>query len=192
MKKIIPIVILILYSFNLYSQISIKGGLNYSTITDHSLSKYKFSGHIGGTYDFKLSKKWYFQPELLFTSIGCNLKDDGSVVKDGHINIYALEMPVNLSFRPEISDNLHLLVDFGIYLRYGLFGNKKYNYYDSPKVDESPFNAYNRFDAGLNIGLGLQKNNYYGIFTFQRGLTHAEKGMDGAHQVLHFSLGYRF
>lgn len=192
MKKIIPIVILIFYSFNLYSQVGIKGGINYSTITSHSLSKYKFSGHIGGTYDIKFSERWYVQSELLFTSIGCNLKEDGSVVKDGHINIYALEMPISISFRPEISNNLNLLVDLGMYLQYGLFGNKTYNYYNSPKIDKSPFDAYNRFNTGLNFGLGLQRKNYYGIFTFQRGVTHAEKDIDGSHQVIRFSLGYRF
>lgn len=193
MKKVVlPFVILLLSSLNTYSQWGAKGGLNYSTITDHSLSKYVLFGHIGGTYEIKLSDNWYIQPELLFTAIGCNLKDDGSVVKDGHVNIYALEVPINLSFRPEISNKLDLIIDFGLYTRYGLFGNKKYNYYEVKKVDESPFDAYNRFDTGFNLGLGLQKNHYYGILGFQRGFSHAEKDIDGVHQVFKLSFGYKF
>lgn len=192
MKKFIPLIVLLLFSLNSYSQWGVKGGVSMSTITDSNLSKYYLSGQIGGTYDIKLSEHWYLQPELLFTSIGCNLKNDGYVIKDGSIKIYALELPINLSFRPALSDNVNLLIDFGVFARYGIFGNKTYNYHDGPEISQNPFDEYNRFDTGLNIGLGLQKNSYYGIFSFQRGLTHAEKDIEGSHQVLRFSLGYRF
>lgn len=191
MKKIIPILLLFFCSLNAYSQWGIKAGLNYSTITGGSLYDYRFSGHIGGTYDLKLSEKWYFQPELLFTSIGSDLKDDGLVLKGGHVDIYALELPLNFSFRPVIGNDLKLLLDFGLYARLGLFGNKTYKYYESPKVDDSPFDAYNRFDTGINLGVGIQKSHYYGIIAFQRGISHAEKG-GGYHQVFKFSIGYKF
>lgn len=188
----IPLLLLLLSSFNLYSQWGIKGGVNYSTITDSRLAKYKFSGHIGGTYDIRLAHNWYLQPELLFTSIGCDLKDDGDILKKGHVTIYALELPANLSFRPSIADNTNLLLEFGLYARYGLFGNKTYTYYDLPKVDESPFDAYNRFDTGINLGIGVQKKQYFGILSFQRGLSHASKGSGDYHQLFKFSLGYKF
>lgn len=192
MRKILFIVTFIFCSFNLYSQWGVKGGFTYSTISNMEISKYKPSAHIGVSYDIKLSDKWYIQPDLLFTSVGCKLKDDGLVLKKGHVYIYALELPVNMSFRPNIANNTNLLIDFGLYARYGLFGNKTYEYYDSPKVDDKPFDAYNRFDIGLNVGLGVQKNRCYGILSFQRGLSHAEKDFGSYHQIFKLSLGYKF
>lgn len=191
MKIIIPILLFFLCSFNLYSQWGVKGGVNYTKITGSSLQKYKLFGHIGGTYDVKLSDKWYFQPELLFTSVGCDLKDDRTILRGGHINIYALELPLNLSFRPTIAEKMNLLLDFGLYARYGLFGNKTYKYHDSSKIDNSPFDAFNRFDTGVNLGVGLQRNQYYGILSFQRGLSRATKGDSEYHQVFKLSFGYK-
>lgn len=192
MKVYILGILLLFCSFEVDAKWGVKGGLNYSTITGLRLSDYKFSGHIGATYDLKLSNKWYLQPELLFTSIGCNLEDDELILKDGHVKIYALEVPVNLSFRPVIVNDLKLLIDFGLYARYGLFGNKTYKYYEIAKVDNSPFDAYNRFDTGLNLGVGIIWNRYYGIFSFQRGFSSVEKGISSNHQIFKFSLGYKF
>lgn len=195
MKKLFFLVIVVLFSLNIYSQWGVKGGVNYSTMTDSSIREYMFSGHIGGTYEHQLSDKWYLQPELLFTSIGYNLGNDGLVIKGGHVKIYALELPVNFSFRPMVSKNTNMIVDMGLYIRYGLFGNKTYEfheYQDIPNVDESPFDAYNRFDTGLNLGLGLQKHQYYGILSFQRGLSRAEKNINTFNQTFRLSLGYRF
>ena len=186
------LVVFLLISFNAYSQWGIKGGLNYSTLTGLNLPEYKLSGHIGATYDVKLSNKWFFEPELLFTSIGCNLKDDGLVFKEGHVKIYALEVPLNFSYRPQIANNTKLLLDFGLYARYGLFGNTTYHYYEFEKVDDSPFDGYNRFDTGINLGLGVELKQYSGILSFQRGLSSAEKNTQSYHQVFKFSLGYKF
>lgn len=193
MRKLIPLIILLLWGCNVYSQWGIKGGVNTSTLTGSDMRTYRFSGHIGVTYDIKLTDKWYLQPELLFTSIGCNLKDDGIVLKGGHVSMNTLEIPLNLSFRPKITHNTNLLFEAGLYARYGLFGNKTYKYYDKDlNVDNSPFDAYNRWDMGLNVGLGVQKSHYYGIFSFQRGLTHVQKDGQNYNQVVKFSIGYKF
>lgn len=162
-----------------------------STISGLSSTEYMPSGHVGGTYDYKLSEKWYFQPELLFTSTGFNLKEN-LVLKGGQLRIYAIELPLIFSFRPSIGTEKKLLLDFGLYTRYGLFGKKKYDYFDFPSINKSPFDAYNRFETGLNLGLGYQKSKYYGILVFQRGLSKAEKNNEVYHQVIKFSLGYKF
>lgn len=192
MRKLIPLLLVLFCSLNAYPQWGIKGGLNYSNMTGSDVRKYVYGGHIGGTYDLKLSDKWYLQPELLFTSIGCKLEDDGLVLKGGHVNIYALELPVDFSFRPRISNDTKLLLDFGLYARCGLFGNKKYNYHSNPEVSGNPFDAYNRFDTGLNLGLGIQKNRYFGILSFQRGFSYADKGENSYHQGFRLSMGYKF
>ena len=53
---------MILLSLPAFSQWGIVGGVNISKISDSRSVTFMTSGHIGGTYDFKLSKKWYFQP----------------------------------------------------------------------------------------------------------------------------------
>jgi hypothetical protein len=42
------------------------------------------------------------------------------------------------------------------------------------------------------LGIGLQKKQYYGLITYQRGFSHAEKDIDVYHQVFKFSIGYKF
>lgn len=192
MRRLIPLLLVLFCSLKAYSQWGVKGGLNYSNMTGSHIQKYVYGGHVGGAYDMKLSDKWYFSPELLFTSIGCRLQSDGSILKGGHVNIYALELPVNFSFRPTIVNNTKLLLDLGLYVRCGLFGNKKYRYHSDPEVSGNPFDAYNRFDTGLNLGLGVQKNRYFGILSFQRGLSYADNGESGYHQGFRLSIGYKF
>lgn len=193
MRKFIQLLLVLFCSLNAFSQWGVKGGLNYTTIVPSRVCKYTFGGHIGGTYDLKLSNNWYLQPELLFTSIGCKLGDNGSTLKGEYINIYALELPVNFSVRPVITNNTKLLFDFGLYARYGLFGHKKYTYYDFPTVSGSPFDAYNRFDTGINLGLGILKNRYFGILSLQRSFSYAEKrGGSDFHQGFRLSIGYKF
>lgn len=182
---------MILLSLPAFSQWGIVGGVNISKISDSRSVTFMTSGHIGGTYDFKLSKKWYFQPGVLFTSTGFNLKEN-LVLKGGHLRIYALELPLNLSFRPLIVNDIEFLLNFGLYTRYGLFGNKKYDYQNLPSIKGDPFDAYNRFEAGLNLGFGLKKNQYSGLLVFQRGLSEAQKDLEDHHQVIKLSLGYNF
>ena len=194
MKHLITNIVFLLFCFSIstYSQWGVKGGYNSSSITNSNAAKPLSTFHIGCLYDLKLSEKWYLQPEFQIVGIGCSLSDDKLVLRDGHVRIYALEVPVNFSFRPMIRRNEKLLFDLGLYTRYGLFGNKTYEYYQFEKIDQSPFDAYNRFDAGLNLGIGLQKEQYFGFITFQQGLFQAEKDIDGYHQVFKFSVGYRF
>jgi hypothetical protein len=194
-KKYIILFLLICCCFgNAYSQLGVKAGANLSTMTKYNNDKYWLGEHIGVNYDIPLSRKWFIQPELLFTSIGCNFKDDGFFLKSGHIKIYAIEFPLIFSYRHQIEDETYLFVDLGWYFRYALFGNRNYKYYDSQinDVNGSPFDAVNRFDTGVNAGIGIQKNNYYAILGFQKGISHAEKAYGNRYSSFRLSFGYKF
>lgn|SRR5690554_6010266 len=196
MRTLWVLVFSFIFSFSTFAQWGAKGGMNISDIAGYNnVSENMISAHFGATYDYQLSKDWFFQPALLFTTIGFNLKDDKFLIKDGHVKMHALEVPFNLSFRPKVVKNIRLLTEFGLYTRYALTGNKVYEYYsdiDSPNIDESPFDAYNRFDFGFNLGLGVQQKQYYGIFSYHRGLLKAEKNVSVYHEVLRCSVGYIF
>lgn len=191
MKYIFVLLVLMLFSFSTFSQWCGVAGFNMSTITGSKGYKYKPSVHVGLTYDFELSKKMYFQPGLLFSSTGAVLKEN-MYFGGGHVKIYAIELPLVFSFRPTVGEGQKLLFDFGFYTRCGLWGNKTYDYYDLPRVDESPFNSFRRFESGLSFGLGIQKNRYSCLLGFQQGFTNAEKSEGFYHQLVKLSLGYRF
>lgn len=194
MRKLLFFLILLPLSTPLYSQWGIKGGINSADIKG---TYYATEGivtlNFGVTYDYQLSNNWYFQPSLLFTTVGFNIEESNSVIKNGQVKIHAFEIPFNLSYRPKIYGNTRLITDFGLFGRYGLFGKLTYEYQtEISSVDENPFNVYNRFDMGINLGVGLQIKQYYGIISYHRGLTNAEKDVGYYHEVFRFSLGYFF
>ena len=195
MKNLFVITVFLwLCSISTYSQWGgVNGGVGASSLTNSkSYAKAMTAFHIGGLYDLKLSDKWYLQPEFQFVKIGFNLKDDGILSKGGHVKIYAIELPVNISFRPKVASDAKLLLDFGLYVRYGLFGNKTYEYYLIDKIDESPFDAYNRLGTGLNMGVGFQKKQYYWLLSLQRELSYFQKNLNSYNQIPQFSIGYKF
>lgn len=195
MKKITFLLLLLYFPMITFAQWGIKGGGGISSISGSKLFEPRFSGHIGGLYSLQLSNKWYFQPELLFVTTGANLKNDGAVLKDGYIKMYAFEAPLNISYRPCIGHKLNLIFDFGLYIRSAIYGSKKYLYYsdiDPNMVKGSPFDAYNRFDTGFNLGIGIQRSQYFINFTYLRGLSHAAKNMNYYNQSIRISLGYLF
>ncbi|MDR0834134.1 MAG: PorT family protein [Candidatus Symbiothrix sp.] len=191
--KLVSILFFIGFSIPAFAQWGIKGGLNYSDIAKHPNVSYRLGGYIGVTYDKPLSSKWYFQPGLLFTSYGTNIEGIPGFFKPGsHVAIYGVEAPFNFSFRPKIGENMKLVTDAGLYARYGLFGEKKYVYTDGETIQGSPFDAYNRFDLGINFGLGIQKGIYSVSASYLAGIANAEKGISTSHQMFRLSIGYQF
>ena len=193
MKRLPIIIVFLLFCFSTstYSQWGVKGGINLSDLNYGRSTVALTSFHVGGLHDFRLSEKWYFQPELQFIGVGINLIDDGFVSRGGHVKMYCLELPANFSYRPKIGSDMNLLVDLGLYARYGLFGNKLYKYYGYETIDTSPFDAYKRLGVGLNLGIGLQKKQYFWLASAQGSFTPAENTSSQLF-VLKFSMGYKF
>ncbi|GHV17383.1 hypothetical protein FACS1894169_12510 [Bacteroidia bacterium] len=84
-KKIILNILVFIFTLPVFCQFGIKGGVNLSTLTNYTSASYRFGGHIGLTFEKRLSDKWYFQPELLLSSSGANFGDISSVIKGGHV-----------------------------------------------------------------------------------------------------------
>lgn len=175
-----------------FSQWGIKGGLNFSKFSGSSYD-YKTGFYIGTTYDIALSKKFYFQPGLSFLSCGTEFASTHATIKKGNVSIYGLELPLIISFRPRISEKMKFIFDTGLYVRYGLFGNKYYEYFEVEPVKDSTFPTYNRFDIGLNLlGVGFEYIRYYISGTYQIGLKDAESDIMSLNQSFRINLGYRF
>ncbi len=174
------------------SQWGLKGGVDFGTLAGHDKANYKVGFHAGATYDFKLAEKFYLQPAALFSLYRCGF-DESLLVKEGTVDKYSLEVPVNVSFRPTLTPSITLIIDLGLYAKYGLFGDTKYKMIDGESINKSSYDAYNRFDVGLNTGIGLGISRYYIGLAYQYGLTNGEKGISNFHnQIFRTSLGYKF
>ena len=188
--------VMVLVAFNTicaFSQLGVKVGGGMSTMIDGNLYQYRGIGTIGISYETPISKHFVFQPEILFTSVGTSLKDDGFFLKRGYVDLYGVEIPLNFSYRPAVGKGCNLILDFGPYAFYSLFGNKKYEYYDQSIIEGGAFDAYNRFNAGVNLGIGLQlPSKYYGTINFQQGLSHITNDNNKYIRTLRLMLGYRF
>ncbi|MDR0939136.1 MAG: PorT family protein [Mediterranea sp.] len=193
MKNRVIILFTVLFSLPcaLHAQWGVKVGTGLSSMDGSENSM--VSAQVGGTYDLRLSRRWFLEPELQLVYFGYSSKDNGFSVKSGKVRFFALELPVNLSLRPKISETMNLLVGGGLYFRYSLAGNEKYKYYDaSLDTDKSPFDDFNRFDMGTQFQVGLQVKRFYGIFSFQHGLSHAYRDGSFHYRNIRLSAGYRF
>ena len=180
--------------FSIHAQWGIKAGVDYGKLAGHGGTKYRPGYHIGVTYDYKLSGNFYLQPAFLFSYYQFGFKTD-SYLKKGAVDKYNLELPINLSLKPQLTENIKLVTDFGMYFKYGLGGNYKFEYWDFPKNTGSAFDdAYNRFDYGINIGVGCEIDKIFIGLSYQYGLTGATSDKDSKthNQLLRLSLGYKF
>ena len=194
MKRKIAALFLILASATpMYSQWGIKGGLNGDWVKPYNDSNPRLGFHLGATYDLLLSDKLYLQPGLLFTTSGENREtafDPNIKSGKGFTEIYALEAPLKLSFRPPVGKQTNLILDLGLYARYGLFGSDHMTYSSEETIKKSPFETYNRPDAGFNLGAGFNFNRIYTGLMYQQGFSNARKSGSSQHTSFRLSIGY--
>jgi len=183
--KLISLTIILLFIFTqTFSQkkpkadtglhFGIQGGLNLRTIYGKDYEgndlnyNLKFGFNAGANINIPIAPDFYLQPGLLFS-----LKGYGQEIIVGTkstTNLFYAEVPLNFLFRPQAGDG-HLLLGFGPYAGYGIFGNKKTGT-DNDKVkfmnkvslsDISTAGGFYRpLDAGAGILFGYEL--YSGLF----------------------------
>jgi hypothetical protein len=206
MKKFSFLILTLLLCVTAHSQIGIKAGVDYGTLTGREAINYRLGFHGGFTYDFQLSEQIYIQPALLASLHSFGLKEL-DIVKQGKVNKVFVEVPVNLSFRPKInySGNTKLVIDLGPYIKYGFAGDKYVKLQNivagDTQIKGSSFDGaggdhykFNRLDAGVNVGFGFEFSKIYAGVSYQYSLTKGTKSdLDSTHNsIFRFSLGYRF
>lgn len=175
-----------------FAQWNVKGGMDFSSLAGSEEVRSEVGFHLGVAYDIPFSSKFYFQPGMLFVSNGFDFRPS-LIVKKASVSMYALEVPLNFSYRPQIGNNIKLITELGFYARCGLFGNKDYVFVDGEKQKESSYHAYNRCDAGVNLGIGLAYKKVSLICAYQHGFTKAEKDIDKLkHRKVRVSINYLF
>lgn len=189
MKKLFLVLLLLISVSCAYSQsyIGFKSGVNVSSLTS-STSRSKAGYSIGGFYDKTLSDRWHFLPSLM---LSYNQSASAKRVDQSYSSqAYSIETPLLMSYQVGDEDFAFML-DFGPYLRYGLFG-KSWQDTESGRTRFNTFDSQKRFDVGAQGGFGLMMNQFYVNFSTQYGVLTPWKNKQGTNFNYNLTLGYAF
>jgi len=195
---------------------------SYSTTSDESRMGGNLIGfHIGAVADIKITDFLYVQPGIMLSSKGTEIEneDEDEQTSSGNsqksnrkynysMNPYYIDVPIMLSLKGALADNLALRVQAGPYLGFGLFGGAESSYkserysngvpdqgnFDpdngakrkvknvfSPtdeEKEEFEFGGLSRFNCGLSFGIGIEYSNFYLGVSYNYGLTSLESKYD--------------
>ena len=175
------------------TRFGVKGGLNIAKAKNLTASpQERYSFHAGVNFQQVLGKKFFLQPEVLYSSKGHSFTSDfaGS---DGANRLNYFSIPVLFGYR--VDDKLSML--FGPEFNYLL---KSAVRYDLGVTDFTK--QYPRFDAGVDLGvaykiarkLSAELRYYYGFntlyYTDFGGVKHDE--IKGANRTFQAGVTYWF
>lgn len=190
-KNLFMLVTMLLLSSAIFAQswdFGLKGGLNLSTIVGDETSDVdsRTAFYLGGFAEVKLSDKFAFQPELLYSSQGAKGKDEGV---DMTLELDYLTIPLMAKYY--VAEKFSL--DFGPQLGFLLNADAEVM---GVSVD---FKDYVKsFDFGLNLGLSYEFNKFIINGRYNIGLSNIwddefdDGDLKNQNSVIQFGLGYKF
>jgi len=184
-----------------------------SETSDESLMQGNLIGlNIGAVMDINITDFLYVQPGIMLTSKGFNTEKSyessyssgmgGNSIENeketNKLSAYYIDVPIMLSLKGTLADNLALRAHIGPYFGFGLSGEfeRSYSYSDSDypednenvkvkvkdafsptaeEVEETEFPGLNRFNCGIGFGAGIEFNNFYLGVNYNMGLTNMVK-----------------
>ena len=174
-----------------------KGGLNFSNLyTDNVDDNNVLTGFNAGLYaKFPISKGIAIQPEISYTTKGAELVYNNAFVNGvAKFNVNYIEVPVLLVMN--ITDNFNLHV--GPYAAYMVSGKTSNDSNLISTQRELDTNDFNKFDAGLAGGLGIDLDVVNFGVRYNYGLTKIAKqsntsfiSSDAKNSVLSVYVGLR-
>lgn len=209
MKKIIFVGITVL-TFGVSSaqevNFGVKGGLNVSTLTgDVEEVDAKIGFHVGGFAEIKLSDKFAFQPELLFSTQGAKSEYSESDGTDSYSEKFTLNLNyLNVPLMAKYFATDKLFIEAGPQIGLLLSAKTDYEYTEtfqgvtfSESIDGVDVkDDFKSIDFGLNFGLGYEfTENIFAGARYNLGLSNIgeDTGDDKINNgVIQVSLGYKF
>jgi hypothetical protein len=129
-----------------------KAGVNFATLNvddDAIDTSIKTSFHVGGVAEIMISEKFYFQPELLFSSQGASYESSGFGITDGKLIASYLNLPLMGKFYPVEGFSIQAGPQVGLLLsakdKYEIMGVSQ---------EEDVKDSFKSIDFGVNLGLG--------------------------------------
>ena len=172
-----------------------KGGLNFSNFyVDNVDDSNMLTGFNAGLYaKFPITNSIAIQPEINYTTKGSEqIYDNGVVQGTSKFNINYIEVPVLLV--ANITDNFNVHV--GPYAAYMVSGKTKNDSNFGSSESELDTDDFNKFDAGISGGLGIDLDVVNFGVRYNYGLTKIGKdnsftSSDAKNSVFNVYVGLR-
>lgn len=163
-------------------QFGLKGGANFATINDISLSSSTRTGYQFGVWTRLGAAGLHVQPELYVTSKGASLKGD-----DGKINLTSLDLPILLGTRIGLGP-IAARIQAGPIVSFVIDDESKFGdaIGEVWKVKE-----YKNQSFGLTGGVGVDIMKLRADLRYEHGLSDVYKGDNGKMSLWTLSIGYR-
>lgn len=208
MKRVFLTAILALVCTLGFAQVSFnaKAGLNLSTHIGDGSDDAKFipGARVGVGMEYQFTDLLSLQPSLFFSMKGAKYEFGNS---DNYFKYkqYYMELPVNVQFRVNIVDDTNFIFATGPYLAYGVGGKSTLkgsvnlpilgNYSKNSDIktfDDEEGMGLNRFDAGWNIGAGVELGQYIIGINTQLGFCKLHDDLSLKNANIGINLGYKF
>lgn len=171
---------------NVNTEFGVKGGLNMSNLyTDDADDENILYGFNAGVYaTLPVSDFVAIQPELLFTTRGSKLEYNNALAQ-GNVKLKLNYIELPLLVRVNITKNFN--IHAGGYASYMVSakstGDGDFEFEDQYNTDD-----FNRFDAGLAGGIGVDFNPLSVGLRYNYGLTTIEKDGDDSSDLKNSNL----
>ena len=171
---------------NVNTEFGVKGGLNMSNLyTDDADDENVLFGFNAGVYaTLPVSDFIAIQPELLFTTRGSKLEYNNALAQ-GNVKLKLNYIELPLLVRVNITKNFN--IHAGGYASYMVSakstGDGDFEFEDQYNTDD-----FNRFDAGLAGGIGVDFNPLSVGLRYNYGLTTIEKDGDDSSDLKNSNL----
>ena len=164
MKKSILLVMFALLSVAGFSQVSwnAKVGMNISNFTGDLDVSAKVGVKLGVGMEYAFNDTWLLQPSLFLSQKGAKFSATVSGDEaDVKFNAMNFELPIMMAARFNVANNTNIVVSAGPYMAYGVGGKTRTKMrIGGAKTDikENTFgsDAFDRFDAGLGVGVAAE------------------------------------
>lgn len=174
------------------AQFGVKAGVNFGSINGDDTDEFEMrtSFHVGVVSEILFSEKFSIQPELLYSSQGAKMSEEGFdfVIKLNYINL-----PVMAKFYVIEGLSLEVGPQFGF-----LLSAKAKSEFDGESEEEDIKDGLNDFDFGINFGAGYKLENglsfaaryIYGFSNLAD--TETEDDVKVNNGVIQLSVGFNF
>ena len=157
-------------------EIGITAGLNVSNTTLFKDNSFKPGFQAGVVADFSIAKNFSILPEFLFSQRGFKNKNVQLVDSQGNwtgetlTNTYNyLQLPINAAYKFDVGNDAKVIVFAGPYFGYAVSAKG-----NSWNIDIGSNGSLNRFDFGMNVGVGYQYEKIFVKLQYNQGLINVQ------------------
>lgn len=181
----------------------VRAGINTSkqyAINDQSDHENRLGFHAGLTADINIVRSFSVNTGVMYIQKGwkTDYSDNrGSVEKKD--NASYLEIPIQASYRVNLSDQVQFQLNIGPYFAFGLSGKQKVTN-TFPNGDNYEIDSFDsdegckKFDCGIALGAAVTYMHFYAGISYERGLTNVSNVANSNFQngCIAVTLGYNF